>query len=71
MNLKLVQVIYNNRIVKDKNGVERKQKMFFIESENGKRVAVKPLFDEGYAYFDAYCTIEFNDSMPKPKEEKK
>lgn len=65
--MKLIQVIYNNRFVKGKDGVERKQVIFFLESENGKRVAVKPLFTEGYTYFDAYAQIEFNDTLPKEK----
>lgn len=68
MKLNLVQTIYNNRKVKDKNGVERKVKMFYLVSDSGKRIAIKPSFDEGFNLLDAYCDIEFNDSLPKEKK---
>lgn len=68
MKLNLVQKIYNNRTIKDKNGVERKQKMFFLKSEGGKSIAIKPVFNEGYTLLDAYADIEFDDSEKPVKE---
>lgn len=69
--MKLVHVIYNNRLVVGKDGKQRKQNIYFVEAENGKRIAIKPLFIEGYVYLDAYSTTEYDDSLPKPKEDVK
>lgn len=70
--MELVQVIYDNRKVKSKDGKkEFTQKMFYLVAENGKKVAIKPVFEEGYTYLDAYSRVE-HDLSPKPvKEDKK
>lgn len=70
MKMNLVQTIYNNRTFKDKNDVERKQIVFFLVSESGKRIPVKPCFNEGYSLFDAYADIEFNDTVKEEKSKK-
>ena len=63
--MKLVQVFYDNRKFIDKNGVSRKLKMFFLESDNGKRIAIQPSFKDDYALLDAYAVVEHNDSVKK------
>lgn len=67
---RLVLVIYTNRKFKGKDGREFTKKMYFMELENGTRVAVKPVFDEDYTYFNCICETEYNDTPSKPLEVK-
>ena len=59
--MKLVKVIYDNRKQKNKDGIEFKPTMFFLENEEGRRIAVKPLFKEDYPIFDYLAVKEHND----------
>lgn len=68
--MKLVQVIYDNRTFKDKNGITRKQKMFFLVTDNEKRIPIQPCFKESYALLDAYATVEHNDSVKQDNDKK-
>lgn len=66
----LKKVIYDNRKVIGKDGKEHKTSMFFLETESGARVPVKPIFSEDYPVMDFLAKTEHDSSVKGKQDEK-
>ena len=63
MEGKIILVVYKNRKMKGKNGKEFcKSCYFFQPSNDNKRIAIKPLFAEGFAQLNYICEKVFDES---------
>ena len=59
--MKVIKIIDKNKSFTTKNGKEKPSSYFVIEHDNGKRTAIKPLYNDGYKALDFDCTIEVKE----------
>lgn len=56
-----VKVVDKSKKFKNKDGKEKCSSMFFAVAENGQRIAIKPLFNDGYVTLNFASKVEFKE----------
>lgn len=56
-----LKVVDKTKKFKTKEGKERPSVTYFAVADNGQRIAVKPLYSDGYTKLDFCCEVKFKE----------